>query len=96
MFILFIKNKNSRAWILIICDIIFIPLIGISYFANDKLDDTLKFLKDNLNAKYENAIPYFLTAVDYQPDYLDAYYVCIKSLATNVMEHFCVHLAANV
>ena len=28
--------------------------------------------------------------------YLDAYYVCIKSLATNVMEHFCVHLAANV
>ena len=56
MFILFIRNKNSRAWILIICDIIFIPLIGISYFANDKLDDTLKFLKDNLNAKYETNI----------------------------------------
>ena len=26
------------------------------YFANDKLDDTLKFLKDNLNAKYETNI----------------------------------------
>ena len=56
IFMLFIKNKKSRAWILILCDIIFIPLIGISYFANDKLDDTLKFLENNLNAKYETNI----------------------------------------
>lgn len=56
IFVFFIRNKKSRVWILIFCDIIFIPLIGVSYFANDKLDDTLKFLNENLNAKYETNI----------------------------------------
>ena len=56
IFFLFVKNKKSKLWILIICDILFIPLIGVSYFANMKLDDTLKFLKENLNAKYETNI----------------------------------------
>ena len=47
---------------------------GVQYFKTNPL---LNFLTGDIlyiNAKYENAIPYFLTAVDYQPDYLDAYY----------------------
>lgn len=47
---------------------------GVKYFKTNPL---LNFLTGDIlyvNTKYENAIPYFLTAVDYQPDYLDAYY----------------------
>ena len=47
---------------------------GVKYFNTNPL---LNFLTGDMfyiNTKYENAIPYLLTAVDYQPDYLDAYY----------------------
>lgn len=56
IFILFILNKKSKVWILIICDILFLILSLVLYFANVKIDETLDFLNQNLNAKYETNI----------------------------------------
>ena len=56
LFIMFILNKKSKVWILIICDILFLTLSVVLYFANIKINETLKFLDQNLNAKYETNI----------------------------------------
>ena len=56
IFIMFILNKKSKVWILIICDILFLTLSIVLYFANIKINETLKFLDQNLNAKYETNI----------------------------------------
>lgn len=56
LFIMFILNKKTKVWILIICDILFLTLSVVLYFANIKINETLKFLDQNLNAKYETNI----------------------------------------
>ncbi len=53
---MFILNKKTKSWILISSNILCLFLSVIFCFANIKIDETLDFLNQNLNAKYETNI----------------------------------------
>lgn len=61
VFLIFINNSRTKVWLFLFNDLLFIALIVGSYFAYTKINDVLAFLKENLGAKYETNIYYFVT-----------------------------------
>lgn len=64
IYFVFIKNKKTRLWLLIFNALLFIMLIIGCGFAYLKLNDVMDFLNENLGAKYETNIYYFLVNKD--------------------------------
>ncbi len=61
IFFVFINNSRTKIWLFLFNDLLFILLIGGCYFGYTKINDVLDFLKENLGAKYETNIYYFVT-----------------------------------
>ena len=64
VFFIFINNSRTRVWLFLFNDILFLLLIGGCYLGYTKLNDVMDFLKDNLGAKYETNIYYFVVNKD--------------------------------
>ncbi len=60
----FVIKKNVRKWVLIVLDVIAVLCIAISVFAILKINDTLDFMRKNLNTKYETTVYHILVNKD--------------------------------
>ncbi len=60
IFFIFINNSRTKIGFFIFNDLLFILLIAACYFGNNKLNDVMDFLKENLGAKYETNVYYFV------------------------------------
>ena len=54
--VLLLLKKNTRTWLMILLSIISILFISVSVFASLKINDTIRFLKENLGAYFETNI----------------------------------------
>lgn len=64
LFLLFIKNRRTKRWLLVFLNIIFLIAIIGCVFGSIKLNDLMTFLDENLGAKYETNIYYILVNKD--------------------------------
>ena len=64
IFFAFINNSRTRIWLFLFNDLLFLAIIGGCYFGYTKLNDVMDFLKENLGAKYETNIYYFVVNKD--------------------------------
>lgn len=64
LFLLFIKNRRTKRWLLVFLNIIFLIAIIGCVFGSIKLNDLMTFLDENLAAKYETNIYYILVNKD--------------------------------
>lgn len=60
LFILFIANKKTKKVLLVLLDILFIIMIGVCFFAYDKLKSVVDFMDANLGAKYDTNVYYVI------------------------------------
>ncbi len=60
IFFAFINHSRTRVWLFLFNDLIFIAVIIACYFGYTKLNDVMDFLKENLGAKYETDVYYFV------------------------------------
>ncbi len=61
IFFAFINNSRTKVWLFLFNDLLFLAIIGGCYFGYTKINDVMAFLKENLGAKYETNIYYFVT-----------------------------------
>lgn len=64
VFLIFINNSRTKVWLFLFNDLLFLLIIGACYFGYVKLNDVMTFLKENLGAKYETNIYYFVVNKD--------------------------------
>ncbi len=60
VFFLFINKNKTKVWLFLFNDILFIAIICGCYFGYTKTNDVMAFLRENLGAKYETNIYYFV------------------------------------
>ena len=60
LFILFIANKKTKKVLLVLLDILLIIMIGVCFFAYDKLSSVVDFMDANLGAKYDTNVYYVI------------------------------------
>ncbi len=71
IYLIFIKNKRTKKGILVVTDLFFIIISGISIFASIEINTLMTFLEANLGAKYDTNIYYVIVNKDSKYNTLD-------------------------